>query len=315
MNANPEFAWLDGKVVPWDDARLHVSSQCVLGGLNAYEVIAGYWSDDAQEIRLFRVDEHLDRLWNSGKVMRLEERWSAEELASAATELVAANGLRQDVLVRIAWYLGAGPVFTHDPDEIETGVFMMATPYEAPAKSEGLHVCISGWGRLPDGAAPPRLKCGANYQNVRLAQIQAHVDGYDDALLVNAEGKVTEAPLSNVFAVRDGVILTPDVTSGILEGITRRTLLQCAEEWGVRIVERELHRSELYIADEVFLGGTGTDIWPVLSVDRFAVGTGRVGPLTARVREKFHGLVRGAEGHEEWLRPVYAGRPTLERAS
>jgi branched-chain amino acid aminotransferase len=311
MNTTPDHAWLDGELVPWDDARLHVTSQCVLGGLNAYEVVAGYWSEEDSELRLFRMDEHLERLWNSGKVMRLEERWSADELAAAAIELVAANGLRQDVLVRIAWYLGAGPVFTADPDEIETGVFMVATPYEAPAKSEGLHVCVSGWSRLSDGAAPPRLKCGANYQNVRLAQVQAKVDGYDDALLVNNEGKVTEAPLSNVVIAREGTLITPDVTSGILEGITRRTLLECAQEWGVPLVEREIHRSELYVADEIFLAGTGTDIWPVLSVDRFTVGSGAMGPLTAEVQRRFRGLVRGHEGHPDWLQPVYARRPAL----
>jgi branched-chain amino acid aminotransferase len=247
--------------------------------------------------------------------MRLEERWSADQLAAAATELVAANGQREDVLVRIAWYLGAGPVFTHDPDEIQTGVFMVSTPYEAPAKSAGLNVCISGWSRLSDGAAPPRLKCGANYQNVRLAQIQAKVDGYDDALLVNNEGKLTEAPLSNVFIVRDGTLITPDVTSGILEGITRRTILECAGAWGVPLVEREIHRSELYIADEVFLAGTGTDVWPVLSVDRFRVGTGEMGPITATVQRRFRDLVHGQDGHGDWLRPVYNAPAQLRAAS
>ncbi len=313
MNTTPQVAWMDGELVGWDDARLHVSAQCVLGGLNAYEVIAGYWSAEDEALRLFRVEEHLRRLWNSGKVMRLEQRFTAAQITAAIDEVVAANALRSDVLVRICWYLGAGPVFTHDPAEIETGVFILTTPYAAPAKAAGIHVCMSAWGRLPDGAAPPRLKCGANYQNVRLAQIQAHVDGYDDALLVNGEGKITEAPLSNVFIVRDGTLITPDVTSGILEGITRQTILECAEEWGVRLVEREIHRSELYIADEVFLAGTGTDVWPVLSVDRFPVGDGQPGPITRTVRDRFAALVRGQGGHDAWLHTIPASQMSLAR--
>jgi branched-chain amino acid aminotransferase len=153
------------------------------------------------------------------------------------------------------------------------------------------------------------VKCGANYQNVRLAQIQAHVDGYDDALLLNGEGNVCEAPIANVFLVRDAVVVTPDRTSGILEGITRRTLVESAGELGVVIVEQEVNRTELYVADEIFLAGTGTDVWPVVSVDHYPVGSGTAGPITTRVQQRFGRLVRGKLGHEEWLTGVYRRAP------
>jgi branched-chain amino acid aminotransferase len=309
---NPSVAWLDGAFVDWADATLHVDTHAVLGGLNAYEVIAGFWSAEQSQLHLFRVREHLERLERSAHVMRLPPHGiPPAELSRAACELVARNRYEQDVLVRIAHYLGEGPLFSYRPEDISSGVFMTAKPQVAdPPVTRGMHIATSRWERLSDLAAPPRVKCGANYQNARLAQIQAQADGYDDAVLLNAAGKLTELPLANIFIVRDGVLVTPSVASGILEGITRRSILELAADLAIDVEQREIDRSELYIADEAFACGTGREVWPILSVDRYRLGAGEVGPVTQRVQAQLYGLLRGHVPLGEWLTPVY---PTRDR--
>jgi branched-chain amino acid aminotransferase len=262
---------MDGRLVEWRSAHLHVDTHCVLGGLNVYEVVGAFWSEFRQNLFLFRVEEHLRRLHLSAKVMRLHLQFSDAELVDAARALVAANEFREDVGIRIVAYFGAGPVFSYRPEEISTGVFITAKPV-GQARRQGLHVCTAGWSRMPDIAAPPRVKAGANYQNVRLAQIQAHVDGYDDAVMLNSAAKVCEMPLANIFLVRSGVLVTPDVSTGILEGITRQTVLELAPRLGVHAVERQIERSELYAAEEAFATTTLTEISPILSIDRVCRG-------------------------------------------
>jgi len=307
VSHSPRYAWIDGRIVEWADARLHVDTQCVLGGLNAYEVIGAFRSRASDNLYLFRVDEHLRRLRLSAKVMRLGLSFSDEELTDGARRLVAANEFREDVSLRIVAYFGAGPIFSYLPKDIPTGVFMVAKPLAANPHPGGLHVCTSGWHRLPDAAAPPRVKAGANYHNVRLAQIQAMVDGYDDAVLINLMGKVCELPLSNLFLVRSGVVSTPDTASGILEGITRQTILDLGRQLGTEIVERTIDRSELYAADEVFATTTLTGVTPILSIDRYPVGDGTPGPMTIRLGASLEEAMRNPRD-PEWATPVYEGR-------
>ncbi len=308
MGQAPRFAWMDGRLIEWHSARLHIDTHCVLGGLNVYEVVGAFWSEARRNLYLFRVEEHLRRLHVSAKVMRLHLQFSDAELVDAARALVAANEFREDVGIRIVAYFGAGPVFSYRPEEISTGVFMTAKPV-GQVRRHGLHVCTAGWSRMPDTAAPPRVKAGANYQNVRLAQIQAHVDGYDDAVMLNSAAKVCEMPLANIFLVRSGVLVTPDVSTGILEGITRQTVLELAPRLGVRAVERQIERSELYAAEEAFATTTLTGISPILSIDRYAVGHGAPGPLTARLQRHLDGETR-AEGTQAWVTTVYDRRPS-----
>jgi branched-chain amino acid aminotransferase len=300
------FAWMNGSFVEWEKAHLHVDTQCVLGGLNVYEVVGAFWSEPREDLYLFRIDEHLRRLHLSAKVMRLRVPFSDEELRSAAQELVARNEFREDVGVRIVAYLGAGPVFSYQPDVISSGVFMIAKPV-GHQNRRGVHVCTAGWTRQPDMAAPPRVKAGANYQNARLAQIQAQVDGYDDAVFLNSMGKVCELPLSNIFLVRSGVLMTPEVSSGILEGITRQTVLELGRRFGMNIAERQIDRSELYAAEEAFASSTLTGITPILSIDRYTVGDGIPGQLTEGLRRHLENECR-AEGNPAWVSSVYKHR-------
>lgn len=304
----PRWAWVDGEFVAWDEARIHVDTQGALGGLNAYEVIGGFWSDADSELYLFRASDHLKRLSQSSHVMRIPSFAQPEtDVVRLVCELVCRNRFECDVLVRVVHYLGAGPLFSYRSEEIGSGLFLIAKPAnpDTPFR-RGIHIATSHWTRLGDAIAPPRVKSGANYQNVRLAQVQAQIDGYDDAVLLNSAGKVCELPLANIFLVRGGRLITPSVTSGILEGITRDAVLRFAGELGVDHEERDVDRSELYVATEIFATGTGREVWPIVSVDRFQVGDGRPGRLTDLMQQHLHAVMRNRGGHKDWLTPVYA---------
>ncbi len=303
-----EFIWLDGTIVPWADAKLHVHTQCVLGGLNVYEGIKAYWNPEQEELYVFRFDTHLKRLARSLKMVRMALPYSLGQLEQATLDLLARNRFRQDVSIRLVCYFGEGELFGYLPDEIETGAFIYSTSRSGvPAVNRGIHCCVSSWHRLSDATAPPRIKAGANYQNVRLAQVQARVDGYDEPILLNESGKVAEAPVRNVAIVRDGVLATPDVSSGILEGVTRATMLELAsDQLGIRVEERTIDRTELYVADEVFLTSSSLEALPVLSIDRLTVGDGRPGPVALAVSQALSDAGSGRNpAYLHWLTPVY----------
>jgi len=231
-----------------------------------------------------------------------------EELKQATIELLAANRFRQDVAIRIVCYFGEGVLFGYLPEEIETGAFIYAAKRsDMPLPDRGIHCCVSSWHRISDLSAPPRIKAGANYHNVRLAQVQARVDGYDEPILLNDQGKVTEAPIRNVVIVRNGVLIVPDFSSGILEGVTRATLIELArDQLNLRVEERPVDRTELYVADEVFFVSSTAEALPVLSIDRLPVGDGRPGPIARAV---YRAIAEAGSGrnrrYRHWLTPVY----------
>lgn len=309
-------AWLDGDLVPWAEARLHVSTACVLGGANVYEGIKGYWSEERRDVLLFGMAAHLRRLGRSLKMMRLPSPYPVEALEQAAIALVRANGFRCDVALRIVCYFGEGDPFGYPAERSTTGAFILAVP--APPRRQlrtGIHCGVSSWIRNADHATPPRIKAGANYQNVRYGYVQGVADGYDDVIFLNSAGKVCEAPLANLFLVRDGRPITPSATSGILEGVTRACLIELfSRELGLVVEERLVDRTELYVADEVFLAGTSREALPVVSVDRLPVGDGAPGPLTRQAQELLLEIARGRKPeYARWLTPVYgSGAPGAE---
>ena len=314
MTDTPRWAWLDGEFVPWAEAKLHVRTECVMRGANVFEGVRGYWDERAAELRVLQLDEHLDRLHRSMKVLRLEIPWSRRDLREISLELLRRNELREDVHLRPTVYFGEGDGFAHTPETIHMGAFITATTQRARRNTTGIACAVSSWQRISDRDVPPRVKAAGNYINARLAIVQARVDGYDNAILLNADGKVTEAPAACLFLIRDGVAVTPTVTSGILDSLTRSTLLRLfRDELGVAVEEREVDRTELYHADEVFLCGTHTEVLPVVSVDRYPVGSGAVGTLTATLRDLFFDIVRGRVAkYGAWLTPVYGRVPALD---
>jgi branched-chain amino acid aminotransferase len=293
--------WMNGKVVPGEQAVLPVNSAAVFYATNCFEGLRAYWNATDGEMYGFRLAEHFARLRESMKMMRFTVPYSDVDLYEAVREVIRANEVREDIHMHlVAYVLGAGLDAT-----TPTGLYI--NPRRRPSAPAGLRCCVSSWTRTNDNAIPIRLKSGSNYQNGRLATLQAKADGYDSPILLNQSGTVAEGTGATFFMVRRGVLLTPPLTADILESITRITLLQdVIPDLGLEVQERDIARTELYVADEAFFCGSGYEITPILSIDRFPLGNGEVGPITKKLSRAYMDLVRGIDKrHPEWRTPVY----------
>jgi branched-chain amino acid aminotransferase len=303
--AKPRLLNMNGRVIPYEDARVHVLSTAMKYAASVYEAMRAYWSDADQQLYVFRLREHLRRLERSAKIARIPLPADAARLERETLEIVRANDLREDLHVRLIVFVDTddGGLASREP----VGYVIAPIPTTRYFDTPGLHVGVSSWHRTADNAIPARVKAAANYQNSRLALLQAKTDGYDDAIMLNQDGSVAEGPGYTLFLVTEDRPMTPSVTSNILEGVTRSTLLTLfPESLGVTVEQREIDRTELYVADEAFFAGTAAEVTPILSIDRRPVGEGVMGPLTAKVRDAYFRSVRdGSAPHPEWRLPVY----------
>lgn len=304
----PKYLYLDGEIVPYDDAKIHVLSPAVTYAASVFEGIRGYWNAGREQLYLFRLDDHLRRLQFSMKVMRFDQEFSLDQLRDPILRLIEANGFREDIHIRILAYLGGQPkVQSVGP----VGLAVQAGPFwPNPHIATGMSCGVSSWNRTHDNAIPPRVKATANYANSRMAILEAQRNGFDSAILLTREGKVSEGPVANFFLIRNGRPITPRTTDGILESITRDTLIKLFEsKLGLLTEERAVDRTELYAAEEAFMCGSGWEITPVTSIDRLPVGDGAVGPLTRRLQEAYMAAVRGeTEATDDWLTPCSAAK-------
>jgi branched-chain amino acid aminotransferase len=308
MGKNAEFAWMDGRIVPWHEATIHVSAETVLRGANVFEGMRAYWSEDEQQLFIFRNREHLKRLRQSAKIMRMSIPYSDAELTAAFIALMRRNRFREAVHFRPVVYFDQGESNAWEPHEIRTGVFIIAFARPlSPSATTGIKSGTSTWRRNSDLASPSRVKAAGNYQNSRLAHVEARLNGYGMPIMLNDRGKVAEGPSSCFMLVRDGRVITPPVSADILESITRDTLIQLfRDELGVTVVERDLDRTELYVADEAFFCGSGAEVLPVISFDHYPVGDGTVGPLTRAAQSLYFEVAKGRHPkYRDWLLPVY----------
>ena len=303
--ARAKYIYFNEKIVPWDEAKIHIFSPVAKYGIGVFEGIRGYWNADAREMFLFRLGEHMDRLRYSQTVMRFDRITDGHKLIDGMIALIRANELKENIHIRVQLYLdGEGDVSACGP----VGTAITAVPRPVPKQvTNGIKSHVSSWIRISDLAMPARVKCNANYHNARLAMLQARLDGYDAPILLNQAGKVSEGPTMCFFMVRGGRIITPSVTNDLLESITRSTVLQLASEQnGIEPVERDVDRSELYAADEAFFCGTGWEITPIISIDGLPVGTGMVGPVVRQLQKTYFDVVNGhIPAHSEWRTPVY----------
>ena len=303
--AKPRLLNMCGKIVPYEDARVHVLSTAMKYAASVYEAMRAYWSDVDQQLYVFRPREHLRRLERSAKIARIPLPADAARLERETLEIIRANDLHEDLHVRLIVFVDTddGGLASREP----VGYVIAPIPTTRYFETAGLHVGVSSWHRTADNAIPARVKAAANYQNSRLALLQAKTDGYDDAIMLNQDGSVAEGPGYTLFLVTEDRPMTPSVTSNILEGVTRATLLTLfPESLGVTVEQREIDRTELYVADEAFFAGTAAEVTPILSIDRRPVGEGVMGPLTATVRDAYFRAVRdGSAPHPEWRVPVY----------
>ena len=308
MSQTADYVWMDGHIIPWAEAKIHVASDALLRGASVFEGERAYWSEAQEELYLFRHAEHLDRLRQSAHVMRMSIPYSDEELTTGCLELIRANGFRGNVHFRPVAYFGEGEGHAFRPEDIRTGVFVLA--FSRPSKPtlfSGIKSCVSTWRRNPDIAAPSRIKSAANYHNARLAQVEASLNGFGTPVMLNMAGKVSESPGSCFMMLRKGVVYTPPVTADILESITRETLMTLLrDELKVTVVERDIDRSELYICEEALFCGSGQEVQPIISIDHYDVGDGTPGPITRAVQSLYFEVAKGLHPqYRHWLTPVY----------
>ncbi|CAA9554741.1 MAG: Branched-chain amino acid aminotransferase [uncultured Thermomicrobiales bacterium] len=306
---HPSFVWWRGERVAWDDATVHVTDLgwSTVGAV--FEGIRGYWDDRSEQLYVFRLDEHLERLVSSCRLVRLPLRYSAAELREATLELIRANDSREDTYIRPMVYLA--DTSGKRGAQIEQNAEVLINTNTMPSHLQtgmAQRVCVSSWTRISDNVMPPRAKNFSNYRNGQLATMEARLDGYDSAIMLNDRRQVSELPGACLMMVHRGKLITPDPQQSILESITRDALIRLArEELGIEVVERAIDRTELYVADEIFSCGTAAEITPIVDVDHYQVGDGVKGPITTRLEQVFHDVLRGREQrYAHWRTPVHA---------
>lgn len=301
----PRYIYMNDRIVDYDKARVHVLTPAFKYGAVVFEGLRGYWQERLEQMHLFRVEEHLQRLQAGMRLLRFDASLTNEHLIAALLELVRANGFRDTVHIRLLAYVdGDGEIGASGP--VGLAITALTRPPSAQQRI-GIRVAISTWRRMSDSSMPPRLKSTANYVNSRLAVVEARHNGHDNALILNANGKIAEAPTACFFMLRNGRLATPSITSDVLESVTRATMIElAARRLGLPVVERDVDRTELLDCDEAFICGTGPEIVPVTHVDGLPVGAGVPGETTRQLQSLYRAVAIGdVPEYERWLMPVY----------
>jgi len=307
-----KFAYFEGEIVPIAQANVSITCNTLHYGTGCFGGLRGYWNDEEEQLYAFRLDQHYERLLSSAKLLLCELEYTADQLVDITIDLLAREGWRQNCYIRPLVYKDdeVFRVWLHDANDKLCIFSQIVDAYIAG--DEGANVCVSSWRRVDDTMIPARGKINGTYVNSALIKSDAMLSGFDDALVLSQDGHVSEGSAANFMMVRKGQVITPPITDNILEGITRRTLIQLIrDELGIEVVERSIDRSELYLADEAFYCGTGAQVKPIASVDHRLVGTGKVGPITNQIRDLYFRVVTGREEkYMDWLSPI----PTLALA-
>lgn len=308
VQGKPKFAFFENQIVPIEQAKVGVMTHALNYGTGVFGGLRAYWNAEEEQLFVFRPLDHYERLLQSASLMRIQLPYSAEALAQITRDLLRAEGFRQNAYIRPLAYKSTEMIGVrlHDVDDAFT---MFAIPFGSYIDNEdGAHVCFSAWRRVDDNAIPARGKITGAYANSALIKSDAILSGYDEALVLNQEGHVTEASAANIFVVRRGVVYTPPPQSDVLEGIVRRSVMDLLhDELGLEVVERNIDHSEVYVADEIFLCGTGIQVAAVAKIEHRPVGSGKMGDITRQIRDLFFDVVAGrVPKYRDWLSPVYS---------
>lgn len=307
MDNSERLIWLGGKVLPLNEATINVLSPSSQFGLNVFEGIRCYWSDNDNQLYAFRLDDHIKRLQQSIKLMRINSQYSAEDFKNAVFDVIKANCYKEDIAVRQTVFVdGVGGTW-NSTEPVNMFVAPISKHFTPIDQKKGLRCQVSSWERISDRNMSPRAKVGANYINSRMAYLEAKQNGYDTALFLNNQGKVSEGPGSCFFIVRDNKLITPPVTASILESITRDTIIKSVKAiLGIEVIERDIDRTELYICDEAFLCGSAMEITHVTNIDGYIVGDGKLGVITHKLSETYYQIITGQiSQYRSWLTPIY----------
>ncbi len=307
-----KYAYFEGEIVPYGQANVSIGCNTLHYGTGCFGGLRAFWNDEQEQLYFFRPHDHFKRLLNSAKLLHCNLDYTVEQLVEITVDLLAREGWQENVYIRPLVYKDDEifRVWLHDAND-KLAIFSQTVGNYIDL-TKALNVCVSSWHRVEDAAMPARGKVNGTYVNSALIKSDALLSGFDDAIVLNQSGHVAEASAANFMMVRDGVLITPPITSNILEGITRRTVIQLAQEvLNLDVVEREIDRSELYIAEEAFFCGTGAQIAPIGTIDHRPVGDGKVGPIGGQIAALYQRIVTGREpNYMDWLVPI----PVLEMA-
>ncbi len=306
-----EKIWHNGKLIPWDDAKIHILSHVVSYGSSVFEGVRCYETDQGPAI--FRAADHARRLLDSAKIYRMELPYSLEQLTAAMVDTVRESKLNVCYIrpIVLRGYGDVGVLPRNNPIETYIACYPWGRYLGEEAVVEGVDVCVSSWSRIAPNTLPALAKAGANYMNSQLIRMEAAINGYAEGIALDEAGYVSEGSGENIFLVRNGKIVTPPLGASVLPGITRDTIVKIAGQLGIPLIETIVPREMLYIADEVFFTGTAAEVTPVRSVDRIVVGEGRRGPITERIQRRYFEIVKGEAADEfNWLTFVTGVRET-----
>ena len=292
-----DVVWHDGEFIKWGDARVHVMSHVLHYGSSIFEGIRCYSTKQGPAI--FRLREHMQRFLNSAKIYRMDHQWSLDQLCDAAIELVKRSGMDQ-CYVRPILFRSLdedNPAFGVNPFPNPLACYIGAWDWGKylgdEAIERGVDVCVSTWNRLTANSMPAMAKSGANYMNSQLIKMEALLNGFAEGIALDDRGYVSEGSGENIFLITDNIVLTPPLSSSILPGITRDSVIQICQELGITVKERTIQRAALYVADELFFSGTAAEVTPIRSVDRITVGNGGRGPITEKIQKVFFEITKG----------------------
>lgn len=301
------LVYFNKQFVPLSEARISIRTNALHYGTGVFEGIRAYWNPKEQQLFAFKLPEHYERMVNNCKVMKLKLDHDMKELCAITVDLLRRNQPKEDTYIRPIAYLsseGLGPKLIG----YETGFAIYTIPLgEYIDTSVGIKVGFSSWRRISDNTIPARCKVTGGYVNSALARTEAMEQGYDEAIFLTQDGFISEGSAENIFLIRGGTLITPDLSADILEGITRQVLIELSrEELGLEVIERSVGRSELYLCDEAFLCGTGAQVSPIIEVDRRPLSNGKIGPVTSKIQQLYFQVVKAEhEKYQHWCTPVY----------
>ncbi|HXA42166.1 MAG TPA: branched-chain amino acid transaminase [Candidatus Solibacter sp.] len=302
-------AWVffDGEFKQYRDVHLGLMTHALHYGTGCFEGIRAYWNPNQEQLFALLMEPHFKRLRNSAKILQIDLPLTDQEMIDATVEILRRNGYREDVYIRPLAFKSSEEIGVR-LHNLKSSFAIYTAPFGAYVDVEkGIRCMVSSWRRVDDNAAPARAKVTGIYINSALSKSEANENGYDEAIVLTQEGHVSEGSAENIFIVRDGVLVTPPPSDNILEGVTRKVLMElAASELGLSVVERSIDRSELYVADEVFMCGTGAQVSSVLEIDRRVIGNGEMGPITKELQTIYFDVCYGRdEDRLDWLTPIY----------
>jgi len=299
------ICYFEGQFVPMREAKVSIMTHAFMYGTATFEGIRAYWNEDQQRLFGLKMREHVERVRQSCRILLMDDIPSVDELIGLIVETVRRNDFRSDAYIRPSFYKSTQAIGVR-LHELAHELYIVAFPFGNYIDTEnGVRVMTSSWRRNPDDALPARGKIVGGYVNMAFQKSEAELNGFDEAVVLTMDGHVNEASAANLFMVRDGIAFTPPVSDDLLEGVTRKALFEILKNEGVPYETRSIDRSELYIADEVLLCGTGVQVSPVIEVDHRKVGSGAIGPISSLIRERYFDAVRGRlPEYSHWLTPI-----------